>query len=677
MHKRDLALLVACAIFVLISMGGQSGWKMTPVQFFDIDTSLYANRHFASEGERSPKPIITDLNGDGENEILFATREPKLYLTKPRESSDGAPSRLPIIAEASLLSAVRVVSGRQPVAMAVGYLDSHEEKKKREQVIVVVTHGWSILLFDKNLQIVWETNLSDDLPAGFFHKETAIHISPFRLNPTDRGSVIVGGRMDYKKSDDYEWHSNRATNPTNSSKLFQDEMEDSSFDDEERHFSYFAFDGKTGKLRWKHEAGDFHQALFDDGMLYPQHNYKLHVKSNLKHIGEVDWRNYRENILQALPYRWSKREDTEFYLAHFSRKPKAAEKCKPDPYKYLEVPVLKPEDGAKKVGLPPQAMHDMGVTEAKPKQTEPSSRTPNVLVAVIQEGIEVIHMSSGRTLCQMRLSPTGAWADVNGDGVPEHVEGLIESHDAAGFNQLRKSGFSCNAVVTSGVPKSHHVFNGTICQSQGLRALFFGSKTTSPLIETVSPLVIRRYDFRRSLSHLPIMDSVFYVSNGCVTSYSGEGHLNWMSCDCPTYAVSHKSDTQESNFLDASLMPQLESFKLLTRTSIEHILVVGERQLTLLDPANGEQLVKVDLHEGPVAPVVIGDLNGDGHNDLIVPTRQAYKVFYLERTPASLLQRLLVGLVVLCIGGHLLVKLTQESAQNPRLARLRRKLYVD
>lgn len=26
----------------------------------------------------------------------------------------------------------------------------------------------------------------------------------------------------------------------------------------ESHFSYFAFDGRTGALRWKHEAGDFY-----------------------------------------------------------------------------------------------------------------------------------------------------------------------------------------------------------------------------------------------------------------------------------------------------------------------------------------------------------------------------------------------------------------------------------
>jgi hypothetical protein len=46
--------------------------------------------------------------------------------------------------------------------------------------------------------------------------------------------------------------------------------------DRSRHFNYYAFEGKTGARRWKHESEDFHRdvdALVD--RLTPQHDYRL------------------------------------------------------------------------------------------------------------------------------------------------------------------------------------------------------------------------------------------------------------------------------------------------------------------------------------------------------------------------------------------------------------------
>ena len=36
--------------------------------------------------------------------------------------------------------------------------------------------------------------------------------------------------------------------------------------------------------------------------------------------------------------------------------------------------------------------------------------------------IEVLHLYTGRTMCKMLLPPPGLHADVNGDGVLDHVE---------------------------------------------------------------------------------------------------------------------------------------------------------------------------------------------------------------------------------------------------------------
>ena len=73
-----------------------------------------------------------------------------------------------------------------------------------------------------------------------------------------------------------------------------------------RHFSYFAFSGSTGELRWKHEAQDFHRDLgtLQDATVATQHT--LHAMEQLEdgmHYGEASCRDYREAVLAALPHR--------------------------------------------------------------------------------------------------------------------------------------------------------------------------------------------------------------------------------------------------------------------------------------------------------------------------------------------------------------------------------------
>lgn len=59
-------------------------------------------------------------------------------------------------------------------------------------------------------------------------------------------------------------------------------------------------------------------------------------------------------------------------------------------------------------------------------ERDPTSKhayqAPNVLVAHLEEGIEAVHLYSGRTLCKLHLPTPGLHADLNGDGVLDHVQ---------------------------------------------------------------------------------------------------------------------------------------------------------------------------------------------------------------------------------------------------------------
>ena len=49
-----------------------------------FDTSQYQNGKFPFEEERLPPPIITDLEGDGSNELILITPGLKLQVEKTR-----------------------------------------------------------------------------------------------------------------------------------------------------------------------------------------------------------------------------------------------------------------------------------------------------------------------------------------------------------------------------------------------------------------------------------------------------------------------------------------------------------------------------------------------------------------------------------------------------------------
>lgn len=101
--------------------------------------------------------------------------------------------------ESSLLPDVRVGSGRRPIALQTGYLTpiDLQRNQKREQHIVVVTDGWTILCFSSTLKLIWESNLGDT-PQTMIPSEVAILMFPHGLRLNDKGAVIVGGRVAHK-----------------------------------------------------------------------------------------------------------------------------------------------------------------------------------------------------------------------------------------------------------------------------------------------------------------------------------------------------------------------------------------------------------------------------------------------------------------------------------------------
>ncbi|CAI6009301.1 unnamed protein product [Closterium sp. NIES-65] len=282
-----------------------------------------------------------------------------------------------------------------------------------------------------------------------------------------------------------------------------------------RHFSYYAFDVATGAMRWKHDSKDFHRDMSAlSQQLLPQHNYKLDASSlSSRHFGEMECREFRESILKHLPHRWDHRHDTRFELASIHRHRRRMHKRLPGSGRHGA-----PHHAAHPHGTPPRLLagrdHERNVfARAVGKAVDAAGSTKkakhaqhhvhgnalahhwwahNAVIAHLEEGIEVIHLYSGRTICKLLLPDHGLHADVNGDGVLDHVQvrcggfrcsavghsavqgriGGIEASGALGdelftFGSEEEASEvvkSCWTMALSGIPPTQPLFNGSICR---------------------------------------------------------------------------------------------------------------------------------------------------------------------------------------------------------------------
>jgi hypothetical protein len=142
----------------------------------------------------------------------------------------------------------------------------------------------------------------------------------------------------------------------------------------------------------------------------PEHSYKLHVLSTTQHLGELDWKQFKDSMLEELPHIWKNRQDTRFELAHFEKRTKSGS-GDPSASKWTT------ED----IGLPSSHISGLPGGGLAPHVASDHIQKPNVVVAHHKEGIEVVHLYTGRTLCRMKLQD-GLYADINGDGIIDRIQ---------------------------------------------------------------------------------------------------------------------------------------------------------------------------------------------------------------------------------------------------------------
>ncbi|KAG5241169.1 FG-GAP REPEAT-CONTAINING PROTEIN [Salix purpurea] len=674
MRKRDLAILMLSAFAIFFSLQHEGDFSFREAWFHLSDD--YPIKY---ETDRLPPPIVSDLNGDGKKEILVATHDAKIQVLEPHSRRvDEGFSEARLLTELSLLpDKTRVATGRRAVAMATGVIDRrYKEGQPLKQVLVVVTSGWSVMCFDHNLKKLWETNVQEDFLHSAHHREIAISITNYTLKHGDAGLVIIGGRMEMQPHnylDPFEEIGMAEKNAEQHRRSAgEKEPSENNGTVNLRHFALYAFAGRTGAIRWTRKNENIEPSSDAASQLIPQHNYKLDVHAlNTRHPGEFECREFRESILGVMPHHWDRREDTMLQLSHFRRhKRKPSKKSNGKNSNY---PFHKPEenhppgkDTTKKISnlIGKAAKYASSTKSKKPSQYIPTITNytqlwwvPNVVVAHQKEGIEAVHLASGRTLCKLHLQEGGLHADINGDGVLDHVQ-------AVGGNGAEKTVVSgamevlqpCWAVATSGVPVREQLFNASICHhspfnlfQHGDFSRNFGRADVSSL-EVATPILIPRSDGHRHRkgSH---GDVVFLTNRGEVTSYSPglHGHDAVWQWQILTGATWSNLPSPSGMMEGGMVVPTLRAFSLRAHDSQQMILAAGDQEAAVISPGGSVQ-TSFDLPAPPTHALICEDFTNDGLVDVIVVTSNGVYGFVQTRSPGALFFSTLVGCLLIVMG---------------------------
>ncbi|KAI4314801.1 hypothetical protein L6164_027673 [Bauhinia variegata] len=692
MRKRDLAILMLSAFAIFFSLQHEGG-----ISFREAWMHLSDEYPIKYEGERLPPPVVADLNGDGKKEVLVATHDAKIQVLEPHSRRvDEGFSEARILAEVSLLpDKIRISSGRRPVAMATGYIDRYRAGQPQKQVLVVVTSGWSVMCFDSNLQKLWENNLQEDFPHNAHHREVAISISNYTLKHGDTGLIIVGGRMEMQPHilmdpfEEMEMGAKFAEQRRRSAT--EKETSENSGTVDLRHFAFYAFAGRSGVERWTRKNENIEAHSSDESQLLPQHNYRLDAHAlNSRNPGEFECREFRESILGVMPHHWDRREDTLLTLAHFKRHKRKA--LKRTPGKAMNYPFHKPEenhppgkDSTKKISnIIGKAAHY--ASSAKPKKQLPYVPTitnytqvwwvPNVVVAHQKEGIEALHLASGRTICKLHLQEGGLHADINGDGVLDHVQAVggngAEQTVVSGSMEVLRP---CWAVATSGVPIREQLFNVSICHYTLFNLFPHGefsrsySRGSDTALEVATPILIPRSDGHRHRkgSH---GDVIFLTNRGEVTAYTPglHGHDAIWQWQLSTGVTWSNLPSPSGMMENGVTVPTLKPLSLRVHDNHEVILAAGEQEAVVISPGGG-YLATIELPGPPTHVLICEDFSNDGLTDLIVVTSSGVYGFVQTRQPGALFFSTLVGCLIVVMGIIFVTQHLNAVKGKPRPAR--------
>jgi len=239
----------------------------------------------------------------------------------------------------------------------------------------------------------------------------------------------------------------------------------------------------------------------------------------------------------------------------------------------------------------------------------------------------------------------------------------------------------------TGTPPTHSLYNNSICVDESpyrklvqslarqSRQQVDGGKDAEEHLQSVAPIVMKR-----GRSAGGIHDTIFLVSDGVVTSTTGNGAFRWQA-QTKAYWVSpallpalpyDPALAGSAAPILAPITPSLNGLPLRTTGPVDSILALGQEYGSLLT-ADGEELAAFLLPDAPIGPPAFGDLDHDGYTDIVLHCRtQIVGLSVAPRTYRKALGFLMGGILLLVVV-VVVVEATAVSGENKAGSRRRLK----
>ncbi|KAL9647667.1 hypothetical protein ABK040_015156 [Willaertia magna] len=686
MRKRDFAIF-AFVCFLLILTLNQEG-SITLDKAFYLTREAFHQQPLmvkSGQGQLLPKPIITDIDGDGYKDLITCSEDGKISLSSLKTISSSLLVHQdmfnPISEEKSFNVNERTDVNNNDIVhhsilgLGTGHLKVKKKKSQRNtKRIITLLSNWKVLCLDPNLQLEWEIDLLPNIleleklkpeynPVTILDlvreeikpTDVSIALYPWRVHEQDEGLIIIGMK-----------HLPELFNYLNIPPYHQDATTST--------LAYYCLDGKTGELRWKHDISTIQSMnidkeevkkknVHDDNEFYDQHSFKLRSNQHLTESGEVSWREYKKKIQHHLPHLFRHQFDSFIRLDNF-------QPTKKD--KFLKIKEKKEnlefgEFGDKvKSFITNQLSKTTDVNSKLKKNIELMKRfekVPNVFVSHTNRGIEVLHLYTGRLLTKFSpLRENVIYTDVNFDKMIDSVEAInckarIESGGSptTGFYDTLFSKSVCRLQPSSFLEQFSIPFLMTneyndVNQNGNDEDL---TEVLANEMDVVAPTYLEHF----TLENKPYNrgnDLLFLTSTGLVTCITFDRKLS--KNGIPRFRIKWQSLTQ-SNFRrerllieigeeSESFFPEIISYSLRKFETHSFSLAVGEKRITVLDLFGNIQQV-IELPSSSISPIQMVDINNDGILDIIVTTKYGvYGYAVRVHTGMSVLSFLVISLFI-------------------------------
>ncbi|KAL5021730.1 hypothetical protein ScPMuIL_000885 [Solemya velum] len=307
----------------------------------------------------------------------------------------------------------------------------------------------------------------------------------------------------------------------------------------------------------------------------------------------------------------------------------------------------------------------------RPHSQHEHIQNPNAIIINNHNGIEVLNLLTGRPMTHFQLpDDSSIYTDIDFDGI---IERVTWGQDAGGS--------PCDVDIWKFYPVKEVIERLSVCKS---KRLFF---TTSwfyneDIRKKIPPLIIKsiakktgmlRFLLGHHLSELKNYDIVTFGGYGRVTSLDKEGEINWQVV-IPASWVELSNTVKQDNNPESNLYREFhQSFSpSRQRASLEVsgeknlVAVIGWQNVALVDLKEGKLLAEHSIPAPPTGPLVVGDFDNDGINDLIVTCKRGYIGFAVKRQWNHMYTAMYVTAVVLLIllTAHLLMPDDHEEDED-------------